>query len=116
MRGIRWGVLACAVGVVGCGDDAPADTEGGADASSSTGFSSASTTTGSTTVDPDTGSDTDNLPELELYDFAGGCYTVVSGNGALTRDGTTFGFSGGGGTASTPQVSAPTATTFFRAR
>ena len=98
MRGIRWGVLACAIGVVGCGDDAPADTEGG-EASSSTGQGTTTSTTGSTSVDPDTGSDTDNLPELELYDFAGGCYTIVSGDGALTRDGMSFGFAGGGGTA-----------------
>ena len=98
MRGIRWGVLACAIGVVGCGDDAPADTEGG-EASSSTGPGTTTSTTGSTSIDPDTGSDTDNLPELELYDFAGGCYTIVSGDGALTRDGMSFGFAGGGGTA-----------------
>ncbi|MCR9164909.1 MAG: hypothetical protein ACE37F_30805 [Nannocystaceae bacterium] len=94
MRGIRWGVLACAIGVSGCGDDAPADTEGG-DGSSSTGLGS----TASTSIDPDTGSDTETLPELELYDFAGGCYTISSGDGALTRDGTSYAFGAGGGTA-----------------
>lgn len=99
MRGIRWGVLACAIGVVGCGDDAPADTEGGGASSGSTGPGATTSTTGSTSVDPDTGSDTEDLPELELYDFAGGCYTIVSGDGALTRDGMSFGFAGGGGTA-----------------
>ena len=94
MRGIRWGVLVCAVGLVGSGDDAPVDTEGG-DASSSTGPSPTTGTTG-TTVDPDTGTDSEDLPDLELYDFAGGCYTVVSDDGALTRDGSSYAFSGGG--------------------
>ncbi len=98
MRGIWAGVLACAI-ASGCGDDAPAETEGGGDSGSST------TTTDGTTGDPpttdtsaDTGTSTGELPEIELYDFANGCYVVRDGDTALTRDGEEYGFAGGGGT------------------
>ncbi|MBV1859694.1 MAG: hypothetical protein KUG77_14870, partial [Nannocystaceae bacterium] len=101
MRGVCWGVLVCALGTVGCGDDAPpiaGDTDGSSGSSGSA--TAATSTTGSTGLDSDsdTDSDTEDLPALELYDFAGGCYTVRSGDNALTRDGGSYGFSDGAGT------------------
>jgi len=96
MRGIRWGCVVCALGlVVGCGDDAPQQTDG-SDGATSTGSTTGATETGE---DPDTGSTGEPLPEIELYDFADGCYTVVGPDGPLRRDGMSFGFGGGGGTA-----------------
>ncbi len=92
MRGICLGLLVCAI-ASGCGDDAPADTEG-ADAGGTGSTSEAST--GPTSAD--TGTSTGELPDIELYDFANGCYTVRSGDTSLTRDGGEYGFAGGGGT------------------
>lgn len=99
MRGVCWGVLVCALGFVGCGDDAPPIAGGTSGSSSGSGGPTTTTpATSSTTSDSETDSDTDDLPEIELYDFAGGCYTVRSDDNALTRDGDSYGFAGGAGT------------------
>ena len=73
------------------------DTTGGDSGSSGT-TSPTTTATATTGAETDTGTDTEELPEIELYDFAGGCYTVRSGDEALTRDGMSYGFAGGAGT------------------
>jgi microsomal dipeptidase-like Zn-dependent dipeptidase len=87
--------LVCAIGGVGCGDDAPAVP--GGEGSSSSGTVNP-TTSGGTTSEPETGGETEDLPEIELYDFAGGCYSVRSGEQALTREGEGFAFADGEGT------------------
>ncbi|MEM6291045.1 MAG: hypothetical protein AAGA54_07260 [Myxococcota bacterium] len=95
MRTRRWEVLACVVALAGCGDDAPAETEGGgADGSSTTtGLPPTTSATGT-----DSGEDTDTTgPELELYDFGNGCWELRTGDQALSREGDGFAF----GTAAT---------------